>query len=291
MVRYGLATVRRKVYATEEVATLPVSVARILTITQNPASTALDLADEIARDPALTLRVLRAVNSSFYGFNRRIQTVSDAVVLLGFTEVERLALSIAIINLFGGEKHHARALAQLWRHSLACSFAADVIAESYARTRTAIGGVQVAALLHDIGKAVLWQSLPEAAPEILSLMSQERLSAREAELEVLGGVSHCEIGAWIAEAWSLPARLVDALRYHHTPESAPEDNIFVPVVHQADALCCELGFPAVQLEPPAAPPLADSHELPNVEENLVRLVRERIEQQHRLLVAIPHFVV
>lgn len=93
--------VRERVWALKEVSTLPSTLVRILSIVQDDSATALDLADVVGSDQALTMRILGTVNSSYYGFHRQIRTVPDAVVILGFDEVERLALAISVIHMFG----------------------------------------------------------------------------------------------------------------------------------------------------------------------------------------------
>lgn len=279
-----LEEIRERVGAVNEVATLPAALTRILTITRDPHSTSLDLANEIGQDPALTMKVLRVVNSSFYGFSRRIQTVSDAVVLLGFTEVERLALAISVINLFGGARDRERSLGQLWKHSLAASHAAEVIAHEYDEGRD-VAGAHVAALLHDIGKAVIWQALPEAGPRIAQLMAEEGLSAFEAEAQVLDGITHCEVGSWLAGQWSLPESLSQSIALHHTPEEAGEENPLVPITHLANGVCHDFGIHAESYPKPAAPQEGpeNTHQL---DDELFGRIGARVTKQRGIMGAV-----
>jgi len=286
MVRISSETLHDRVLSVDEVSTLPISLARILEVTSDRSSTALDLAAEIAKDPALTMKVLRTVNSAFFGFRRRIQTVSDAVILLGFTEVERLALAISVINLFGGERERARSLSQLWRHSLAASMAASILVEEYKHEIEETGSAHVAALLHDIGKAILGQAVPEAVHEIERLLEAGECRPFEAEMEVLDGVSHCEVGAWVAEGWSLPVGLVESLMLHHRPDEAPKGHVLVHITHLADALCHELDIPSVRVpgKSPTASP--ESYALLAMDDSIVKQIDNRLQKQRGVIGAV-----
>ena len=286
MLKMDPARMRDRVYSIEELATLPSAVVRILSITQDPSSTALDLAAEIVKDPVLTMKVLRTVNSSFFGFNRRIQTVSDAVILLGFTEVERIALAISLINLLGGDRDRARGLTQLWRHSLVASISADLITESEEERTPEYAGVHVAALLHDIGKAVIGQYFPEVAAETLRRMEQEEVASFEAEREIMGGISHAEIGAWLADRWSLPLPLVEAILLHHSPEEADDNQPLVGVAHLADVVCYELEVPSLILETRSCIVKAQPVDGLSLGEELLGRVRQRLDRQRNLIGAI-----
>lgn len=243
-----VSDVRGKVWSLDQVATLPSTLVRILSIIQDESTTALDLADEISNDPALALKVLGAVNSSYYGFHRQISTISDAVVILGFEEVERLSLAISVINLFGRDRENARALHMLWRHSMACSVAASAIEAHYRPRKPGVNGAHVAALVHDIGKAVIAQYFPEAVRPILRLVQEDGLPVCEAEREILEGCTHCDIGAWIADRWGLPPSLVEAIAMHHAPELAPADHLLPHITHVADALCNAAGVRSLNAE-------------------------------------------
>lgn len=250
MIRCSRDEVLGRILETEELATLPSSLARILAVTQDPDSTALDLADEIAQDPALTARVLKTVNSSFYSFQRRVQSVSDAVVLLGFTEVERLSLAISVINLFGGRQAHAWALSQLWRHSLVASMAVDVVIQRYTTSDPDADGAHVAALLHDLGKAFLWQTFPEAIHELVRLVDEEGMTPREAEQTVFDGADHAMVGAAICERWLLPPSIVQAVLTHHDAATLEDCGVLTHAVAVSNAAAYELNAPALNTRLP-----------------------------------------
>jgi putative nucleotidyltransferase with HDIG domain len=282
-VKLSSTDVLHRVRSVKEVATLPASLARVLKVTQDPNSTALDLAEEIAKDPALTVKVLGTVNSSFYGFCRRIQTVADAAILLGFTEVERLALAISVINLFGGERTLARALGHLWRHSMTASVAADLIAKNHQGSPSELAGAQTAALLHDIGKALIWQTIPESVNDIRHLMEHGGLTEHEAEHEVLDGVTHCEVGAWLAEAWSLPERVMLSILYHHAPQDAPGSEVLPHITYLANQVCHELDITAMPIADSQSSQRGEGLRMIQLDEALVARINTRIDEQLPLI--------
>ncbi len=235
-------SVREQVARIETVGTLPEVMTRIMELVRDPEAGALDLAQEIARDPALTMKLLRLVNSAAYGLHRRIMTVPDAVVVLGFDEVERLALSITVIESLGLDRDSVRLTRQLWRHSLACSVACSVFELRYVTLMPNLRGAHVAGLLHDIGKAVLMQHFPETYAGALQLAEEGHCNICEAEQEVLDGYTHADVGRWIAERWDLPHPLVEAIGGHHEPDIDAITEPLAHVTHIVDALCNTFGI-------------------------------------------------
>ena len=285
MAELCISDVREKVWALDEVATLPSTLVRILSVVQDESTTALDLAAEISADPALTMKILGTVNSSYYGFHRQINSIPDAVVILGFDDVERLALAISVINIFGRDRESARALHLLWRHSLACSVVAGCL-ESHFRTRiTGMNGAHIAGLLHDIGKAVISQFFPEAMSPISRLVLEDGLSVCDAEREVLEGCTHCDVGAWVAERWALPKDLVESIGFHHNPEAVPPDHVLTHTAHLADAICNRVGIKTINIGVPceASPALSP---LLHVDAGLIAQIEERLDKQRGLIGAM-----
>jgi putative nucleotidyltransferase with HDIG domain len=277
---------RDRIEAIDEIATLPDVLARIIAVVQDESTTALDLADEIVRDQALAMRVLRVVNSSFYGFPRSIRSVPEAVVILGFNEIERLALTISVINMFGRSPAQVRSLQNLWRHSLACSLAAGTLEQHFRRIHPEIAGAHLAGLLHDIGKAVIAQYFHEEMSRVTHLVDSSGCSAYEAEYEVFGGLTHCEIGSWVAERWNLPFELVLSIRGHHRPSEVPGDPILPHATHLANTLVNMMGIGALNDQLQAMPPHPETLEKLPLDEGLMSRIQDRLEKQRGLLGAV-----
>ena len=277
---------RDRIEAIDDIATLPEVLARIIAVVQDESTTALDLADEIGRDQALAMRVLRVVNSSFYGFPRSISSIPEAVVILGFNEIERLALTISVINLFGKSPAQVRALHNLWRHSLACSLAAGTLEQHFRRVYPEISGAHLAGLMHDIGKAVIAQYFPDDLARVIQMMESSGCSAYEAEYEVFGGITHCEIGAWVAERWRLPVVFVESIAGSHRPSEVPGNPIMPHATHLADTLVNMMGIGALNDQPQALPPNPESLEKLPIDEGIMTRIQERLDKQRGLLGAV-----
>jgi putative nucleotidyltransferase with HDIG domain len=220
---------KKQLMEIKEISTLPQVMARIMEIITDESSCAADLADEIMKDKSLTAKILKMVNSAYYGFYREIVRVSDAVVVLGFNEIRRLSLAISVLDILGRSKRSEIRL-RLWNHSLACAALSDILTKEW---RLNEGGAFTAGLLHDIGKAVLDQYFPSMFAAVQASMLKNSLKANEAE-RLLWNFDHADIGFWLCERWNLPLSLSEAIRYHHRPESSEGVSPLAKIVHVAD---------------------------------------------------------
>lgn len=215
--------------------TLPTVVTNMLRLVDNPRTSAKDLERHISTDPALTAKILRLVNSAYYGFPNRIGTVSLAVVILGFDTVRGVALTVSVFNMFeasgaqGGFDVEA-----FWEHSLGCALAAEVISK-IVRYR-AKGEAFTAGVLHDVGKIALNHFLRERFNEACRLATSESIHISETEKRVVG-TTHAEVGGWLTHVWNLPHHLVESIALHHSPSQAEVDPTLSAIVHLADILC------------------------------------------------------
>jgi putative nucleotidyltransferase with HDIG domain len=217
----------------DELPTLPHVVSQVLEKTRNENSRLDEIVDLISTDQALVSTYLKLVNSAFYGFNRRITTLKQAITLLGFRSVRNVVVNAGVVGIFRRRTFNAHYRRRLWNHSVACAVAARLLAEreGYAAREEAF----TAGLLHDIGKVVIDQYAPKDSAAIM-----ERVEAgtepRAAECEVLG-LDHTRVGAWIAERWHLPRALCAVIEHHHDPERADGSAELVRIVGAANAIC------------------------------------------------------
>jgi len=219
---------------------LPEVVVRVMRLAEDPRSDAQSIARVIATDQAMAARVLKLANSAFYGLPRRVSTLSEAVVILGFRTIKNLAIAASTFELLNREiAGYWLQRGELWRHSLACAIGAQLIAR---RVRLPVSEEAfVAGLLHDIGKVAINLFVREQFDQIMERALQDRIPFVEAEQAVLG-FNHAMAGGLIAEKWNLPPLLVSVIKYHHQPSSAPEKEPMISVVHLADLLSITMGM-------------------------------------------------
>ncbi|MDR3584992.1 MAG: HDOD domain-containing protein [Desulfosporosinus sp.] len=219
---------------------LPTSAMQLISLTKNPTTSAKDLEFVIGQDPALTAGILRQANSSFYGYARRISSLQEAVVLLGFQVIQGIAMSTAIAPLLKtqlvGYKINQEGL---WKHSLLTAMAAKRLCQH--RKLPYVEVAFTAGLLHDIGKLIISIYVREVGDYLLKKATESRLSYVELEGKVIG-FDHAKVGGFLAESWNLPDELVAAISFHHSPSNAQNHEQLTSVIHVANGLAGLLGI-------------------------------------------------
>lgn len=219
----------------DDLPTLPRTVFRITEMINNPRSSARDLAQVITDDQVLTARLLRLVNSSFYGFPQRITTITRAIVVIGFDAIRHLLLTTSVFDIFSGHRSDLQqAREHLWDHSLGSAVAAKVIGK-YIRHEK-IEELFVCALLHDIGKIVSMVYAHDDYEAVTKLATEKDILLFEAESTLLT-YTHADIGRLLAERWNLPKMVAEVIYHHHTPDEAGEYAKEAGIVHLADIFC------------------------------------------------------
>lgn len=230
-----LTDLTRIIRRVEDLPTLPKIVLKITELVNNPKSSARDLAGVITDDQVLTARLLKFVNSSFYGFPQNISTATDAIVLLGFDAIRNLLLTTSMFDLFSDKnKENELNREKMWDHSLGCAVAAKVIG-NYIRYDNP-EELFVSGLLHDIGKIVEMLFLPDDFAGVVSMVENKNILMLAAEDHVLG-YTHADVGRLLAERWNLPSKLVTVIAFHHQPGLAGRFSQEAAIVHLADILC------------------------------------------------------
>lgn len=219
-------------------ATLPEVTLNIIEIVEDPTSSASDLHQIVATDPALSARVLKVVNSAFYGLPRQIGSINRAISLLGLNAVKNIAVAASLGKIFrGGTGCASFEARELWSHSVATAATACLIAREIDSGSS--DEAFLAGLLHDIGFMVALQYDRARFAEAFSSLDVDDSGAPRNELLLqerqVFGVDHQDLGAVLCEKWKFPRTLVAAAAHHHDPTDLTGDESSIPwIVHVAD---------------------------------------------------------
>ncbi len=226
----------------DELPTIPQVLLHLNSALANPKTCAKDIAELVEQDQVLTTRILKLVNAAFYGYSRKITTLTQAIVIVGFREIKNLVLASKTFDFFkscGKKSEGLFDVNKLWKHSAACAAISKKIAEKSGYED--IESLLVAGLIHDIGKVVEIKCLWDHMPKIFSMMKERNISMDDAEQEVFN-VTHAEIGKVLADMWDFPPMLEEIVAYHHTPQLSSNYPKETAIIHIANSLCWEIGI-------------------------------------------------
>jgi putative nucleotidyltransferase with HDIG domain len=200
----------------DQLPTLPAIGVQINELMNDPSSSAKDIADLLRQDPALTSKLLRLVNSSYYSIPGGVTDVRRALTFLGFNTVSQLILGLSVFSAFEEKSPDLFSFSSFWKHSVGSAVAAEVIAKRLSYPKPS--DVFACGLLHDLGKLVLSEFSSDAFSAQLKDCRESGISLIEKESES-EFPSHAHVGAMVARHWGLPNLIELSLRYHH--EEAP----------------------------------------------------------------------
>jgi len=227
--------IRPHLSAIQSLAPLPTLAQTILDIGNDPNASASDLRMVIEKDQSLTAKILKTVNSAYYGFHRKIGNIDRAIVILGFNEIMNLTLAACIMNTYP-EPQDVKGFQRkrFWVHALGCAYIARGLAtlQSEVSSKDAF----VIGLLHDFGKVVLDQHFHRLFVQILEAAASQNRPLHQVSTEI-AGIDHAEIGGLVAEYWKLPATLATAIHYHHAPDLAHAHAQAVALAHISNYYC------------------------------------------------------
>lgn len=212
---------------------LPEVCIRVNEMMDEASTSASDIGKVISQDTGLTARLLKIVNSSFYGFPSKIETVTRAVTVIGLRELRGLVLAASAIETFSKIPNDILNMVQFWRHSVYCGVVAQLLADRCNVLHSE--RLFVAGLLHDIGKLILCHRLPSEARLVMDKLKTEKLFDFEVEQSIMG-FDHAEVGGELIKVWQMPESLEHALRYHHEPEKSDDFAMEVSLIHIANSI-------------------------------------------------------
>jgi HD-like signal output (HDOD) protein len=227
------------------IATLPEITVKVVELVENPKSTAQDLHKVISGDPALCSRILKVVNSSFYGLPGQIGSINRAIVMLGLNAVKNIAIAASLAKLFrGGDLTSTFSAKDLWTHCNVTAAGAKIIANTMKLGLS--DEAFLAGLIHDIGIMVEMQADRAKLIEVLRRVGADSKGVPandmlEAELAVFGA-THEDFGAGLCEKWKFPKSFANVTGFHHRPMQLPADSqTLVAIVYVADRIAADLG--------------------------------------------------
>jgi putative nucleotidyltransferase with HDIG domain len=200
----------------------------------DPKSDMASIARQISMDPALTADLLKIVNSAQYMLAKKVDSIAEAVKMVGIRGIKNLLYSYGTQKILGDETADKK---QLWEHSYKTAFYAYNLIKNFKRDHNLLDDVYVGGILHDMGKIIFSNVHPDLLAKIREFCAEKGLPSSTFE-DLSAGMNHAEIGAQIAEKWNFPEGLIMAIRYHHDPLSAPPDTKdLVETVYLANMFC------------------------------------------------------
>ena len=225
--------IREKIENINALPTIPKVLQKLLGVIENPRISLNEISNFIASDPALTIKVLKMVNSPVYGFPGRISSVNQAVILLGLTVVKGLLLGVSVFDLM------QKTMIGLWEHSLGTAIISRLIAKKKGLKEP--DELSVDGLLHDIGKVLLLLQYSQEYEKAMQESASLDITIYDAE-KTHFTTTHASVGAWMAQKWRFPPNLTEVIEYHHKPHLSKRAPMEAAIVHFADILVRARGF-------------------------------------------------
>ncbi|KAF0181286.1 MAG: metal dependent phosphohydrolase [Nitrospirae bacterium] len=226
--------------------TLPMIAERILGMVDDDVASVEAIEETIAQDPAIAAKVLSFANAAFYGSGEPVLSVRDAVMKIGFKNIRSIALGISLMTIFSENREKfASAYHRIFLHSVSVGVISRQIAEKVAGELA--DKAFIAGLLHDIGQLVINKYFDEEYQRIIDEFNQG-LFLVDAEKKVLG-ITHADIGVWLADKWNLPTVIQDAIEFHHMPSAATDNRMLVALIHVGNAVASRHSLGIIESEP------------------------------------------
>ena len=217
----------------------PIAV-QIMALTEDPNSSLEEISDLILNDPALTANLLRTCNSAFYSLSRRVDSVRDAISLVGLDQIVQLVLGSSLSTNFKKELvGYGLGERELWRHAVSSAHIAGTLADRFGASQSK-HLIYTAALVKDIGKLILGRFVAFSYEQINILVHSQGHSFNDAEQEIIG-MNHEQLGELVAKKWHFSKKLTYIIRHHHLSDEAARQDLETALVYLADIICMMMG--------------------------------------------------
>ena len=257
-----------------EVSSLPMIYYRISEAVNDPRASMPAIGKVIGEDPGLTVRLLRLVNSAFYNFPSKIETITQALVIIGTRQLCDLALGTSVTTMFNGIPEDLVNMESFWRHSAACGIAAKALA-TYRREPN-IERFFVMGMIHDVGRLIIYKKIADQGREVLLRCKSSGGLMYLMEQEMIG-FDHAGLGRMLLQSWKLPPSIEEAVAFHHQPRGARRYPVEAAVVHVADLIAnaMQSGSSGERFVPPL---VGEAWELLGLSTSILPLVLDHLEQ-------------
>ena len=224
----------------EQLEPIPPVATQIMTMAKDPDSSMSEIADIILNDPALTANLLRTCNSAYFGFSRKVESVKDAISLVGLDHIVQLVMLHGVSRNFKNEpKGYGLGEGELWRHAVSSAYVAKILANKFGVVSKQ-HRLYTAALLKDIGKLILGRFVAFSLEQINILVQSQGLSFNDAEKQIIG-MNHEELGAMVGEKWRFSDKMIYIIRNHHLSDESARQDLETSLVYLADMICMMMG--------------------------------------------------
>ncbi len=225
--------------AVEKMPAFPRSVQRILEIARDINCQPKELVAVIEKDPVMTMKLLRAINSAYYNFPKQITTVNQSLVYMGLNTVKNMALSFAVMGVLPQRNNADFDMQRYLMHSLTTASLARLICQKFGGEDADPNDCYIAGLLHDFGKVVFTQFMPLQFKDALTAAQENGIPLHQAEQQIIGA-DHSVVGAMLVGKWQFPKALTDAIRQHHSEIQA--ENTMLSCLFMADQISKKLSM-------------------------------------------------
>jgi len=212
----------------------PDNIRQIQQLIADPKSGMNEIARRISTDPSMTADLIKLVNSAQYMMVKRIDSITQALTIVGIKGIRNLLYSYGTQKVLGGDEGDMKAL---WNHCYKTAFYAYNLAKNFRKDPALLDDAYLGGMLHDMGQIVLSKAHPDLIQAMTSFCAERAIPTATFE-DIVAGMNHAEIGAMVAERWNFPASLVAMIRFHHDPTAAPDDmRPLVDLVYMANMFC------------------------------------------------------
>lgn len=219
---------------------VPPVAGQIMALAEDPDSSLSEIAELILNDPAITANLLKTCNSAYYGLNRKVDSVRDAIGFVGLDHIVQLVMLNSVAKNFKKQPQgYGLGEGELWRHAVTSAHVAKILTGKFGRSRHK-HLIFTAALLKDIGKLILGRFVAFSFEEINILVNSKGYSFNDAEKKVIG-MNHEELGAMVGQKWHFSDKLIYIIRHHHLSNESAREDLETALVYLADIICMMMG--------------------------------------------------